>query len=197
MHPRVLRACPAAFSLAASIVVAWIVVSLVHTGGLQFFVRNQALVRYGGVTAARLADGEWWRLIVSQFLHVYLLHALLNAIAILAIGSQLERIISTWRFLLAYVLCGIVGQIVAVAMAPMTVATGASQAALGIAAIAMVIALQQKHRWLLVTAVAYIVIQVFLDLGFAHRLKPPHLASFGFGLLLALCWLSWARPAEG
>jgi rhomboid protease GluP len=186
----------ASIAIAAMIVVAWVAVSLVHTGGLQFVIRNQALVRYGGVTAERLVEGEWWRLVVSQFLHVYLLHALLNAAAILVIGWQFERVVSAWRFLVTYFLCGIAGQIIAVAMAPMVVATGASQAALGISAAAIVIAMQQQKRSLLAAAVAYTAIQIILDLAFAHRLKPPHLASFGLGLLLALCWLSWARAAE-
>jgi len=187
----------ASVSIAATIVAAWVSISLAHTGGFQYFIRNQELVRYGGATAARLVAGEWWRLAVSQFLHVYLLHALLNAAAILVIGSQLERIVSTWRFLVAYFLCGTAGQIVAIATTPMVVATGASQAALGISAVAIVIAVQQKKRSLLVTAAAYATIQACLDLVFANRLKWPHVASFGVGLLVALCWLSRAPSRQG
>jgi membrane associated rhomboid family serine protease len=47
--------------------------------------------------------GEWWRLLTAAFLHVGLLHLVLNMLALLVFGSELERQLGRWRFLGLYV----------------------------------------------------------------------------------------------
>ena len=175
--------------MAAAILGSWVVVSMVHTGRVGFVVYNQSLIRYGGVTAAALGGGEWWRLLTSQFLHVYLLHAVLNAAAVAVVGSQLERAVGTWRFIVVYLCAGTAGQISAVATMPDIVATGASQAALGLAAAALVLQVHKnRSRVLSVAAPGYVVIQVALDFLFAAKIKLPHIVSFGVGACVAAYW---------
>jgi len=140
-------------------------------------------VRSGGATAATLMSGQWWRLITSQFLHVYVLHALLNAAAVAAVGFQLERAIGSARMLIAYFVSGTMGQLVAVLILPTIPASGASQAALGISALLLTIAARTRSMRLFIAPALYAVVQLALDLTFAHTVKLPHLASFAIGLL--------------
>jgi membrane associated rhomboid family serine protease len=161
--------------LAASIVAVWLA-----TGGGRLVVKNAALFGYGGVTWDALVAHEWWRLIASQFLHVYAFHAALNALGILIVGGMLERKTGGVRFLLVYFLCGTAGQLVAVAIAPRVVASGASQAALGVAAAMLVIELPRRSREA-IASLAYIAIGVALDVIVAHALKLPHATSLAAG----------------
>jgi rhomboid protease GluP len=168
---------------------SWLIVSLVHTGTFTFVVCNQSLLRYGGVTAASLSSGEWCRLLTSQFLHVYFPHAVLNAAAVAVIGSQIERVVGRWRFVILYLCAGTAGQLSAVAGTPEIVATGASQAALGLAAGALVLLVRnEQSRVQAFAPLGYVVIQVALDLMFAGIIKLPHVVSFGVGACVAASW---------
>lgn len=136
-------------------------------------------------TLAATAGSEWWRLLTSQFVHVYLLHALFNALAVLVIGSQLERRVGAAWFVAAWFVCGTIGQLVAVDLLPTIPATGASQAALGVAAMTLVLAIRARTPRLLIAPLLYIAVQLALDLFFAQRIKLPHAASLAAGALAA------------
>jgi membrane associated rhomboid family serine protease len=46
--------------------------------------------------------GEDWRLVTAAFLHIGLVHLLLNMLALLVFGSELERRLGRWRYLAVY-----------------------------------------------------------------------------------------------
>jgi membrane associated rhomboid family serine protease len=182
--------------VAGTIVVVFIVVSFIDRGTLSYVIPNQRLLAYGGADAATLLARQWWRVATSQFLHVYFLHALFNSAAILIVGSQLEERIGMGRFLTVAFLCGTIGQVIAVALEPAVVATGASQAALGVAGALIVLPFRSRSRIALLTALAYVVAQLVLDLLSAHHLKLPHAGSLAAGVLcgFALPYISNAKP---
>ena len=159
-----------------------VVSAVLFASHAAFVIPNQTLLDYGGATLATVRAGEWWRLVTSQFVHVYPLHALLNAAAVFFIGEGLERVIGRWRLLLTYLLCGVIGQLVAIAMAPAIVATGASQAALGLSGAALLTRERRTQSF----AGAYVFVQAVLDLGFSGHLKLPHVASFAAGVVLGV-----------
>lgn len=168
--------------VAACIVLAWSAISIAETGRLAFAVPNEKLVRYGALTPETLRAGEFWRIACSQFLHVYGLHALLNATAILSVGSLLQASAGRSIAVLTLLCGGIAGQLVAVAVTPGGVATGASQAALSLCATAALIGLRSNNSVLLFTSATYVLIQAALDLSFAGHLKSPHVVSVLVGL---------------
>ncbi|HUQ20206.1 MAG TPA: rhomboid family intramembrane serine protease [Gemmatimonadaceae bacterium] len=147
------------------------------------------LLSFGGVNAATIAKGEWWRLVTSQFVHVYPVHAVVNATAALLVGRQLERRHGAWTFVGVYLCAGIAGQATAILTSAELVATGASQAVMGISAALIILA---SYRLSNETAPAFgfIALSIALDLVFAHTVKLPHLAGLvagvAFGLLLSV-----------
>ncbi|TFV57553.1 rhomboid family intramembrane serine protease [Geodermatophilus sp. DF01-2] len=48
--------------------------------------------------------GEDWRLLTAAFLHIGPLHLVLNMLALLIFGSELERQLGRWRYLAVYVI---------------------------------------------------------------------------------------------
>jgi membrane associated rhomboid family serine protease len=82
--------------LAVWIVFVWFVVACAQHRPTAEFVPNQSLFTFGGANGTSLAPNQWWRLLSSQLLHVHLLHATLNAAAIMFIGSAIQQRLGVW-----------------------------------------------------------------------------------------------------
>ncbi len=70
-----------------------------YFGGTQ---SPPVLLRMGALAPEKVADGEWWRLFSCTFLHSGPMHFLFNSYVLWILGTQLERILGTWRFLVLY-----------------------------------------------------------------------------------------------
>jgi membrane associated rhomboid family serine protease len=55
-----------------------------------------------GLADVYVADGEFWRLLTSGFLHFGLLHLVVNMYSLYALGSNLEQTLGRVRFALLY-----------------------------------------------------------------------------------------------
>jgi membrane associated rhomboid family serine protease len=77
--------------------------------------------------------GQWWRLLSAAFLHVGPLHLVLNMLALLVFGSELERALGRWRFIGVY-LISVVGGAAAIQLfgEPGRPVAGASTAIYGL-----------------------------------------------------------------
>jgi len=92
----------------------------------------------GGMLAG-VADGEWYRLVTSMFLHqpprgggFGFTHILFNMWALWAIGPALEQVLGRWRFLALYLLSGLGGSVLLYQVDPLQPAVGASGAIFGL-----------------------------------------------------------------
>ncbi|SDI32742.1 rhomboid family intramembrane serine protease [Natribacillus halophilus] len=88
------------------------------------------LIEFGAKYNPLIDDGEWWRIITSMFLHIGLLHLFMNSLALLFLGSAVERIFGTWRFVWIYMVAGVVGSTASYAFTEQ-VSAGASGAIFG------------------------------------------------------------------
>jgi membrane associated rhomboid family serine protease len=86
----------------------------------------------GGLFGPAVADGEWYRLVTSGFLHAGLLHLGLNMYLLYLLGSALEPAFGRARFAAVYatsLLCGSLGVMV---LDPNALTVGASGAVFGL-----------------------------------------------------------------
>jgi membrane associated rhomboid family serine protease len=90
-----------------------------------------------------VANGDWWRLITSAFLHASLLHIVFNMLALWWIGGPLEAAIGRWRYLIIYAISGLAGAAGALLASPHAVTVGASGAIFGLLGAMLVIQWQQ------------------------------------------------------
>ena len=87
---------------------------------------------YSNGTPAGVANGEWWRLITSAFLHYGPLHLGLNMMSLYFAGRILEQVIGRWRYLLLYLASGLSGAAGALYWSPNAPTVGASGAIFGV-----------------------------------------------------------------
>ncbi len=92
---------------------------------------NENLLKWGANFRPLTLDGQWWRLITNCFLHIGLIHLLMNMYALIFIGLLLEPHLGKIRFLSAYILAGIGASVVSIWWHELTISAGASGAIFG------------------------------------------------------------------
>jgi len=105
---------------------------LMVLSGVDFLSPNtESLLRWGANFRPATLEGGWWRLITNCFLHIGILHLLMNMYALLYIGLLLEPYLGKARFLAAYLLTGIAASSSSLWFHDLTVSAGASGAIFG------------------------------------------------------------------
>ncbi|MFD1439992.1 rhomboid family intramembrane serine protease [Lacticaseibacillus hegangensis] len=92
---------------------------------------NYVLVRFGARWNPLIEAGQWWRLITPIFVHIGIMHILVNGVTLFYLGSLTERIFGHWRFLVLYLVSGFTGNLASAAFNPTGLAAGASTALFG------------------------------------------------------------------
>jgi rhomboid protease GluP len=117
--------------------------------------------------------GEYWRLITPLFLHVHLVHMLVNSVSLILFGPALEKILGKWRFFLAYIGGGILANIATLFLAPpMYTHLGASGAVFSLFGIYSYLAFFHQH--IIQRPHAHIIFAILL-IGFVVTLTGANL----------------------
>jgi membrane associated rhomboid family serine protease len=105
------------------------------TGGIG----GSSLLAEGSVSRAAIADGEYWRLLTSGFLHAGFLHLAFNMFALYILGQMLEPAVGRLRFGLIYFVALLAGSFGALLLEPDAPTVGASGAIFGLMGAAVVV----------------------------------------------------------
>ena len=97
----------------------------------------QTLWRIGAISAPDLLRGDWWRLLTNCFVHIGLLHLLVNMLMLATLGTVSERLWGWKRFAVIYLGSGLAGSALAMALRPLanggtSILAGASGALWGV-----------------------------------------------------------------
>lgn len=90
-----------------------------------------SLIQFGAIENEAILNGEWWRIITSAFLHIGIVHFLLNMLALYYLGTFVERVYGSHRFFIIYFFAAISGGLMSFA-SHANVAAGASGALFGL-----------------------------------------------------------------
>jgi rhomboid protease GluP len=105
---------------------------LMVLSGVDFMTPESAsLLKWGANFRPLTLSGEWWRLLTNCFLHIGLIHLLMNMYALLYIGALLEPHLNRAKFATAYLLTGIAASVTSLCWHELTISAGASGAIFG------------------------------------------------------------------
>jgi membrane associated rhomboid family serine protease len=130
---------PATYILIAINVVVFLVQIASGSGGLFRGGISQFMADFG-LFGPSVAEGEWYRLVTSGFLHASIIHIGFNMFLLLVLGRLLEPALGTARFLVLYFASLLAGSFGALIVDPNVLTIGASGAVFGLAGAVFVIA---------------------------------------------------------
>lgn len=156
-------------------------------------VNEDLLLSFGASFGPYIRRGEYWRLVMPMFLHIGLIHLLINSYALFVLGVLLERVYGYGRFALLYVGAGVGSAFVSMTRSH-SVSAGASGAIFGIAGAMLVTGYLHRdavhRRWGRAFGAGILPLIVLnLVLGYALRSFVDnwgHLGGLASGILLAL-----------
>jgi len=120
-------------------------VSMVLLGMDVFTPSIEFLVQWGGNIRFLTMNGELWRLLTCTFVHFGIIHLVFNMLALLYVGSLLEKTIGKSKFIFAYLICGIIASISSLIVHENLVSVGASGAIFGIFGVLLSLLIFKKH----------------------------------------------------
>lgn len=162
------------------------------------------LVRWGA-NFTDLTYAQPWRLLTACFLHIGLIHVVVNMMSLRALGSQVEPLLGTSRFAVGYVVTGLTGSLASLWWHDRVVSAGASGAIFGIEGMLVGLLLTNlfdaKARKALLKSSLYVVgINLLIGAGIGAD-NAAHVGGFLGGLLVGQSYyfvirreLGWPAP---
>lgn len=94
---------------------------------------TQQLLKWGANWGPLSLGTQPWRMLTSNYVHIGIIHILLNMWCLLNLGRLAQRIFDAWTYVLLYTCCGLAGSLTSLWWHPMVVGAGASGAIFGLA----------------------------------------------------------------
>lgn len=186
---------PATFILIALNVAAYLAEIAGGGGGLSPG-HSSVLVNFG-LYGPYVAEGEWYRLVTSGFLHASIFHIGFNMFALYFLGRILEPGIGTARFLAIYFVSLFAGSFGAILLSPDSLTIGASGAIFGIFGATFVIARSRGVDALASSIGIILVLNLAITFGSREISIGGHLGGLAAGLLCAFVVLAGERGYLG
>jgi membrane associated rhomboid family serine protease len=106
---------------------------MVATGVSWYEPKNTDLLKWGAEYGPETLSGQYWRVITAAFVHIGIIHILLNMWCLWSLGRLLERLVGPWATAGVYVVTGAGASLLSLSWDPMRISAGASGAIFGIA----------------------------------------------------------------
>jgi membrane associated rhomboid family serine protease len=190
------EAAPATYVLIAINVVVFLVEIAQGAGGLF----NEQISRFVfdyGLFGPSVAEGEWYRLVTSGFLHANLVHIGFNMLLLYFLGRLLEPALGTPRFLVLYFASLLAGSFGALIIDPNSLGIGASGAIFGLAGATFVIARGRGMDALAGEIGFLIVINLIFSFTFRNISIGAHLGGLVGGVVCALAIVAGEKGMLG
>lgn len=163
---------------------------------------NESLLKWGANFRPITLEGQPWRLLSNCFLHIGIIHLLMNMYALLYIGLLLEPYLGKIRFLTAYLLTGIVASVASLWWHELTISAGASGAIFGMYGVFLAMLttnlIEKSARKALLMSIG-----IFVFYNIVNGLKPnsgidnaAHIGGLISGLLLGYALIPSLKQPE-
>jgi rhomboid protease GluP len=158
--------------------------------GVQHFDSDD-LMAWGANYRPAIHGLGTFRLITSQFVHGGFIHLINNLYGLVFAGLFLLPVVTKWRLIACYLVCGLGGSIASVLVHPATVSVGASGAIFGLFGILLTLLLLRDARLENARALIFLNAAIFVALNLAIGAATPgidnaaHLGGLLTGALVA------------
>ncbi|WDF56182.1 rhomboid family intramembrane serine protease [Mucilaginibacter sp. KACC 22063] len=133
---------PAFFIIIALNVLVFVVMVFAGLGFISF--NSQDLYAWGANFRPAVLEGQWWRLLTNVFLHAGFMHILFNIYGLLWVSIFIEPILGRVKYVIAYILCGVLASLASIYWHPATISVGASGAIMGLYGVLTALLLTKK-----------------------------------------------------
>lgn len=172
------------------------VLSYFHGATIFQPISITALIDLGALTYTGIGNGEYYRVVTAMFLHASLLHYLGNMIiGVYVLGSAVERLLGSRKFVIIYFLSGLIASLTVVLynilFPPLfeSVTVGASGAIFGVLGALLYITIYRKDYLStqdIQSIRALVVINIiFTFISFSNVSIPGHVGGMVGGFLLS------------
>lgn len=179
---------PATYVLIALNVAAYFAEIATGSGGLS--PGNSTVLLDFGLFGPYVADGEWYRLLTSGFLHANLIHLGFNMFALYFLGRILEPGIGTPRFVALYFASLFAGSFGAILLSPDELTIGASGAVFGIFGATFLIARHRRIEGLASSIGLVLLLNLAITFGNPEISVGGHLGGLAGGAICALAFIA-------
>jgi membrane associated rhomboid family serine protease len=187
---------PATYVLIAINVIVFLIEIANGPGGL-FSEQNSQMVVDFGLYGPFVAEGEWYRLITSGFLHASAIHIGFNMLLLYLLGRLLEPALGTPRFLALYCASLLAGSLGALVLEPNSLGIGASGAIFGLAGATFVIA-RGRGMDALASQIGFLILfNLFFSLASPRISLGAHVGGLVGGVICALAIVAGERGTFG
>ena len=162
---------------------------------------SESLILWGANFRPITLDGQWWRLLSSCFIHIGIIHLLMNLYALVYIGLLMEPQLGKTRFLSSYILSGIAGSVASLYWHEFTISAGASGAIFGMYGVFLAMLttnlIEKTARRTLLTSIL-----VFVGYNLLNGLKggvdnAAHIGGLAAGIIMGYSFYpSLTKPRE-
>lgn len=189
------EATPATYILIAINVIAFLVEIATGSGGLGS--SGGGITEDFGLYGPSVAEGEWYRLLTSGFLHAGIIHLGFNMFLLLVLGRLLEPALGTPRFIALYFASLLAGSFGALVVDPNSLTIGASGAVFGLAGAVFIIA-RGRGRDALAGEIGFLIVFNLIFSFIAPRISVGgHIGGLVGGVLCALAIVAGERGMLG
>ncbi len=128
---------PASFRLSVTTILVGLNVAvylaMAFSGVSPMSPTTQQLIKWGANFGPLSLGAQPWRMLTSNYVHIGLLHILLNMWCLWSLGQLAERVFPPWEYVVLYTACGLGGSLASLWWHPMVIGAGASGAIFGLA----------------------------------------------------------------
>jgi membrane associated rhomboid family serine protease len=194
--PSGFAATPATYVLIAINVIVFLVEIAQGGGGLLNEQGSQFVADFS-LFGPAVAEGEWYRLVTSGFLHANLMHIGFNMLILFFLGRLLEPALGMPRFLVLYFASLLAGSFGALTLDPNAFTLGASGAVFGLAGATFIIARGRGMDALAGQIGFLILFNLFFSLASARISLGAHIGGLIGGVICAFAIVAGEKGMFG
>lgn len=151
----------------------------------------RGLLLQGAQFAPLSLDTQWYRLFTHMFMHGGVVHLIMNMYALFIVGTEVENLTGTGKFLLIYFVTGLCASIASLYFSLFMIGVGASGAIFGLFGFSLAIQVKENYTepQRLTPILINFVIFMVINLLFAKQLNadtPAHLGGLAGGILMGV-----------